>query len=124
MYTYYNPNPRGTRVGDCAVRAVAKALALSWGKAYATLCAEGYALGDMPNANHVWGKCLQTHGFRRHALSDTCPICYTISDFCADHPRGVYVLGMGDHVVCAIDGDWYDTWDSGDEIPSYFWAKE
>ena len=26
MWTYYNPNPIAVRVGDCAVRAVAKAI--------------------------------------------------------------------------------------------------
>ena len=65
-----------------------------------------------------------TRGFTRHALPDTCPICYTVADFCRDHPRGVYVLGIGDHVVCAVDGDWYDAWDSSAEIPAYYWERE
>jgi hypothetical protein len=35
----------------------------------------------------------------------------------------VYVLGIGDHVVCAVNGDWYDAWDSGAEIPAYYWER-
>lgn len=56
MYIHYNPNPRGLRVGDCAVRAASKAAGETWGSAYAALCALGYDCGDMPNANHVWGR--------------------------------------------------------------------
>lgn len=111
MYIHYNPNPRGLRVGDCAVRAASKAAGETWGSTYAALCALGYDCGDMPNANHVWGRYLHERGFTRHALPDTCPICYTVADFCREHPRGVYVLGIGDHVVCAVDGD-----------PLWFWA--
>lgn len=95
MYIHYNPNPRGLRVGDCAVRAASKAAGETWGSTYAALCALGYDCGDMPNANHVWGRYLNERGFSRHALPDTCPICYTVADFCREHPRGVYVLGIG-----------------------------
>lgn len=124
MYSAYNPNPIGARVGDCTVRAIAKATGQNWKRVYMGLCVDGFSLGDMPSANHVWGAYLRRNGFRRHALPDTCPDCYTVADFCRDHPHGVYVLAISGHVVCAVDGDWYDTWDSGGEIPVYYWAKE
>jgi hypothetical protein len=38
--------------------------------------------------------------------------------------KGVYVIGTGSHAVCVIDGDWYDSWDSGGEVCSYYWKKE
>ena len=28
------------------------------------------------------------------------------------------------HVVCVKDGNYYDTWQSGDEVPIYAWVKE
>lgn len=124
MHSAYNPNPLGARVGDCAVRAIARATDQSWERVYVGLCLQGLMLGDMPSANHVWGAYLRIQGFRRHTLPDECPDCYTVADFCRDHPRGVYVLAISGHVVCAVDGDWYDTWDSGEEIPAYYWAKE
>lgn len=71
MYIHYNPNPRGLRVGDCAVRAASKAAGETWGSTYAALCALGYDCGDMPNANHVWGRYLHERGFTRHALPDS-----------------------------------------------------
>lgn len=40
----YNPNPAGRAVGDCAVRAIAKALGVDWEKAYTLIAANGFAI--------------------------------------------------------------------------------
>ena len=124
MHRPFNPNPQGKRVGDCAVRAVARATGQSWARAYLWLCVEGFLMGDMPNANSVWGAYLRKHGFKRRTLPDDCPDCYTVADFCRDHPDGLYVLGTGSHVVCVEDGDFWDSWDSADVIPTYYFFKE
>lgn len=124
MYSAYNPNPMGARVGDCTVRAISRATGESWDTVYCGLCVEGLRLCDMPTANHVWGAYLRRHGFRRRALPDDCPDCYTVADFCRDHPHGTYVLAISGHVVCVSDGSYYDTWDSGAESPAYYWYKE
>lgn len=123
MWVQYNPNPTGRNVEDCAIRAVAKALDTDWETAYALIAANGYAMGDMPHSNSVWGAVLRQHGFYRTALPDTCPDCYTAEDFCIDHPQGIYVLGFGRHVATVIDGDIYDSWESSHEIPQYYWEK-
>ena len=124
MWVYYNPNPTERKVEDCAIRAVAKALGIDWESAYAMVTADGFAMGDMPHSNAVWGATLRKNGFYRKALPDTCPDCYTAEDFAADHPTGVYVLGFGRHVVTLKDGVLYDSWDSSKEIPQYYWFKE
>ena len=124
MYRHYNPKPTGARVGDCTVRAISKATGEDWARTFCGLCAEGMRLCDMPSANHVWGAYLRRRGFRRHALPDACPDCYTVADFCREHPSGVYVLAISGHVVCVQDGDYYDSWDSGAEAPAYYWQKE
>lgn len=124
-YSYYNPNPCGKSVGDCPVRAISKALGKSWEEVYAGLALQGFLLGDMPNADSVWGPYLREHGFTRHMLPDTCPDCYSVADFARDNPRGVYILSMpGRHVVAVVDGTILDSWDSSNEIPTYFWTKE
>ena len=123
-WVMFNPNPCGARVGDCTVRACCAATGKPWETPYCALTLEGFYRGDMPSANHVWGAYLRRCGFRRYALEDTCPDCYTVADFCRDHPSGVYVLAISGHVVTVIDGDWYDTWDSGGEVPAYYWMKE
>ena len=124
MYVEYNPNPVGRRVGDCAVRAVAKALGTDWETAYAKIAAAGFAMGDMPSSDSVWGAVLRQNGFYRDSISNTCPDCYTTEDFCRDHPEGVYVLGFGGHTATVVDGRLYDSWNSLEEIPVYFWHKK
>jgi len=49
--------------------------------------------------------------------------CYTVSDFAKAHPNGTYILAMPSHVVCVKDGNWYDTWDSGMEVPIYYFVR-
>ena len=48
----FNPNPRAAKVGDCAVRAVAKALGIDWYQSYVELASEGLTQCDMPSANN------------------------------------------------------------------------
>lgn len=124
MWIEFNNNPTGRRVGDCAVRAVSVALGIDWESAYAMMSTNGYLMGDMPSSNSVWGAVLRQNGFYRKSLPDTCPDCYTAEDFCNDYPEGIYVLGFGTHVATVIDGNIYDSWDSSQEIPQYYWYKK
>ena len=124
MYEFYNPNPTGRRVGDCAVRAVAKALGIDWEKAYILITSNGFAMGDMPSSDSVWGAVLRQNGFYRKAIENECPDCYTAEDFAKDHPKGIYVLGFGGHVATIKDGVIYDSWDSSREIPAYVWYRK
>lgn len=39
------------------------------------------------------------------------------------NPEGKYLLFVGGHVVAAINGNYYDTWDSGDRTIIYYFAK-
>lgn len=124
MFVFNNPNPKGSYVGDCVVRAIAIATDRSWFEVFVDLCVNGLILYDMPSSNRVWGEYLKNNGYRRHVISDNCPECYSIKDFCEEYPSGTYILGTGSHVVAVIDGNYYDTWDSGDELPVYYWSKE
>jgi hypothetical protein len=88
MYIKYNPNPVSTRnVDDCVVRAITKALNIDWETAYALLANNGFLMGDLMNSNLVWGSVLRQYGFKRSSIPNTCPDCYTISDFCKDHKK-------------------------------------
>lgn len=122
-YSQSNKNPAGLRVGDCTVRAIAEALGQSWEQTYIDLALQGLLMKDMPSANYVWGEYLRGKGFRSHLVpeGDYGPI--TVAEFSARHPMGTYILAISGHVVCVKDGDWLDSWDSGNEIPIYFWMK-
>lgn len=124
MWIHFNNNPTSRNVGDCAVRAVAKALDISWEDAYALIAANGYAMGDMPSSDSVWGAVLRQHGFYREAIPNECPDCYTVKDFCKDNPYGTFVLGFGGHVATVVDGNLYDSWNSENEIPIYVWYRK
>lgn len=123
MWVKFQNNPAGRNVGDCAVRAVSKALSVDWETAFAELVASAFFMCDMPSSDAVWGAVLRKNGFIRESLPNTCPDCYTAEDFCNDHPKGVFVLGFGGHVATVVDGKLYDSWDSSHEIPQFVWRK-
>lgn len=124
MYVYTNPNPIKKLTGDCVIRAIAILTNQSWEDAYMELCKEGLLMADLPNANSVWASYLHKQGYKRKAIPDTCPDCYTIGDFSIDNPNGRYALCTGSHLVAVISGDILDAWDSSREIPAYFFYKE
>lgn len=123
-YIYFNPNPNKKNVGDCSIRAIACATGYRWDDIYDLLSAKGRILKDMPSSNAVWGSVLQDLGFRRKAIPNTCPDCYTIGDFAKDHPVGTYIVCTGTHVVCIISGNVFDSWDSTQEVPQYYFVSE
>ena len=123
-YVEYNNNPVGRSVGDCSVRAISKALDYDWESAYVLLAVNGLNMGDMPNSDSVWGATLRQEGFYRKSIPNTCPECYTAEDFANDHPYGTYVLGFGGHVATIIDGVLYDSWNSSQLIPQYYWYRK
>ena len=124
MYRCYNPNPCGKAVGDCVIRAVSKVENMSWEQAYISVCVFGYVYCDMPSSNAVWSAYLKSRGYMQHAVPDNCPLCYTVKDFCREHDRGSFLLGTGTHVVAVVDGDYYDAWDSGNEVIDRYFTRE
>lgn len=121
MFQQFNPNPKGRSVGDCTVRALSMALSAPWDETYLALCAEGFDKKDMPSSNAVWGSYLKSKGFQKKLVPDTCPDCYTVTEFAQEHPKGTFVLLLSGHVVTIIDGVLYDSWDSSNEtVLAYF----
>jgi len=124
MYIEYNPNPLRKSVGDCVIRAITRVLEESWDEVFVSLMIKAFKMKDMPSSNSVWGSFLRNNGFSRHTIPDTCPDCYSIKEFCIDHPEGIYVLATGSHAIACVDGDYYDSWDSGEETAVYYWRKD
>lgn len=126
-FVYYNPNPlRRDNAGDCTVRAITKALedrGYDWELTYSQLCVYGMRYGDMPSANSVWGAFLLDNGFEEYSIIKKCRDCYTVNQFCKDHPDGIYVIGTDNHAVAVVQGDIWDTYNSGDMYPTYYFEK-
>lgn len=123
MFIKNNPNPEKKIVGDCVIRAIAILLDTTWEEVYEDICVLGREMYDMPSSNDVWSEYLFQKGYSRNIIPDTCPACYTVRRFCEDHRIGEYLLATGTHVVTVIDGNYHDTWDSGDEVPIYYFDK-
>jgi len=125
MWIKFNPNPCGrSNVGDCVVRAICASLNIDWETAFWLLCDSAFQMCDMPSGNAVLSAIMRQNGFYREAIPSQCPDCYSIRDFCREHPTGTYVLGTGSHVVAVINGDYYDSWESGYEIPQYYFYRK
>lgn len=130
MFIFHNENPDKKRTIDCVIRAVSFAMDQDWETTFVHIMVECMKQHDMPEVNSVWAEYLKSNGFKRYMIPDTCPICYTVKDFCNDHPIGNYILVIiaygseGGHVVAVRDGNYYDIWDSGNEVPTYYWVKE
>ena len=67
---------------------------------------------------------LKDKGFTRHIIPDTCPDCYTLEDFCREHPNGTFIVVLSGHVVTVVDGKAYDSWDSSCETVIYYWSRK
>ena len=128
-YRFFNPNPKQLIVGDCVIRAMSCLLEEDWDTAYARVSLQGFKIKDMPSSNSVWSECLLENKFE--PVMTICqfanPPC-TVRSFSEDHPKGRFLLfiggSAGGHVVTVINGDYYDTWDSGDEVPAYYWKEK
>ena len=123
MWKMCNPNPNGKYVGDCTVRAISLATDKPWHEVYFGLCLQGAVMCDMPSANSITTAFLRKNGFRRRTIPDDCPDCYTIEDFCKDHPKGTFVIGTGSHLTTVINGCLFDSWNSLAETPVYFFER-
>lgn len=119
-WQYYNPNPAGRKIGDCTTRALACALTGDdWLSAFAMQVAEAVLRYDETDADLVLAAVLRREGWGRSLVDDDT----TVANFATAHPHGVYILCPAGHVVCVAGGDWYDTFDSGDLVPIYFWER-
>ena len=122
-FVFCNPNPDKIMVGDCVIRAISIVLEQDWETSFIGVALVGFEKHDMPASNNIWGAYLEEKGFERLSILNTCPNCYTIKDFCKDNPKGRYILGTGTHAVAVVNGDYYDIWDSGNEVPIYYFAR-
>lgn len=123
MWEYFNNNPLGKRVGDCSVRAVSVALGVDWNTAYLMTTVKAYQNKDMPSSNDVIIKVLSDYGFKKIDHPEQCTYCYTVKEYCEMNKKGIFVLFLDGHVVTAIDGNYFDSWDSGEQLIMCIWGK-
>lgn len=118
-YKYYQPNGKDLKdkTGDCQVRALSKALNISWLEAFdltIPICRrlQTYTIFDGNHEKTV--EAMQDLGFAYTGVSSKKGSKRpTVKEFAKSHPTGRYIVKVAHHVVAVVDGVYYDTWDSG-----------
>ena len=121
MYIYHNANPSGKNTGDCVIRAISTITGLPWRQGHWNLAMISNDEYQMMDDNVVWHEYLVRLGFKIKPVNWPCA---QIRQFCRCFPGGRYILGTGKYVVAVIDGNYYDTWDSGNEYAVFYWKLE
>ena len=123
MWIYANPNPCRQEEPDCVVRAISIATGKTWDEVHCDLCRLSHEKCTMPSVNWLWELYLKQMGYEKLLLPSNCPSCTTIREFCKRYPKGTYIVATGNHAVCVKSGNIFDTWDSSDEVITYYFRK-
>lgn len=125
-----NLNPNNENIGDCVIRAIAKAYNIKYEdvvnefKNYNLLPNED---GDqVTNFAGLWynlSRIMEHYGYEDYIegyLLDR-PM---VRDFIKDHPTGTYIIGLAkpQHLTVVVDGTLYDTWDCTGKIIEEVWV--
>ena len=139
MIEYFNPNPtckffksgkpKNWYINDSAVRALAKALDVTWDKAYDVLVETGKKLYNVPTSKQVMEDVLASYGFKfitygKPSKDGKRP---SVKQFIEgqNESNKIYVLNLADYFVCAIDKKVFDVSDACLKSSVYsYWVKD
>ena len=127
-YVYFQPNKKDIkdRYGDCQIRALCKALDLSWVEAFdltIPICREVQTYTIFGGTCDIGKDNLEKLGFRYVGVSNKKGTRRpTVDSFAKDHPAGRFICKVAHHVVAVVDGKYFDTWDSG-SCSMYGWYE-
>ena len=114
----FNPNPKNRNIGDCTLRAYCAAFDIEWDDAFDI--ASEIAKENSSLIEYVSDKVIKDHfgydvdpDYNKKKVKAKDRI--TINDFTISHPYGTYILGVRKHLVTVKDGEYWDSWDSGDK---------
>lgn len=118
----YNANPKGWKVGDCVIRAVAVGTLGSWDTVFDRLSDIGKKKCRMPNDPLVYGKYLKDLGFiEEKQLKYASGRRYLIEDVVDEHPFDILLIHCAHHLTVAIRGHLIDTWNCGGRTSGKYW---
>lgn len=124
---YYNANKRGTRTGDCVNRSLSLALDIDYNILNKELNkAMNYAGKSSWKYPSVYRIVIKNHcpNVKGYVVTEN----ITLDDFANTHSTGTFLIETGEwggkspnHIVCMIDGKYYDSWDSsGEKVHNYY----
>lgn len=128
-YVYYQPNEKDLKdnYGDCTIRALTKALGISWLEAFDLMipyCREYQCSNIFNLPRPICNEVMDKLGFDYTGVSNKKgTIRPTVKTFAEKHKQGIYILNVANHEVTVVDGKYYDTWDSGNCSLYGFYTK-
>lgn len=133
---YFNPNPtckyfksgspKNWYINDSSVRAVAKALNLTWEDAYDKLSKAGKEIYNIPSSKQAIDKVLENeYNFITLGKPKKGESRPTVSNFAKQNNKGYYVLNLADYYIAIVDGEVYDVSEKCLESSVYsYWVKK
>lgn len=114
----FNPNPEDRNIGDCTLRSYCAAFDIDWNKAFdiASVVAKGEASMIQYVAQKVlteYFNCTVDESYNKKSVKKEDRM--TVNQFAETHPYGTYILHTRSHQVTVKDGEYWDSYDSGDK---------
>ena len=116
----YNPNPKGKNTGDCTIRAYCAAFDIDWDEAYdiaSEIAKENSVILDdskvVPKILIEAFNCEVDSKYNKKSVKAKERL--TVNNFAMSHPYGTYILHIRGHLVTCKNGEYWDSWDSGDK---------
>lgn len=114
----YNPNPKSRNIGDCTLRSYCAAFGITWEQAFDI--ASNVARKNSSMIQYVSDKvlteefnCTVDENYNKKKVKSKDRI--TVNNFAMTHPYGTYILHVRTHQVTVKEGEYWDSWDSGDK---------
>lgn len=127
MFIECNVNPKQLKVGDCVVRALAKASGLSWDEVYLDLCNLGMDMFRMPSDKKVYETWLEQNGFYKQKMprheDRTKYSVYELAEELNEIYEGYAVVAIANHMTVVGYGNIYDLWDCGNYKVGNFYVR-
>lgn len=128
MYKYFQPNKKDLKdeYGDCAIRALCKALNVEWIEAFKLIIPYEmeYQCPFPCMTLNLYKQMFTNLGFKYYGISNKKGSKRpTVEQFAKEHKQGIYILSTAGHFVTVVDGDWYDTWRSDDKCLYGYYEK-
>lgn len=125
----YNANDRGNRSPDCVKRAISMAFSVPYSQVAKDLRqAQAEVRQEKHNSYYEWNMyTVYSRVIKKYGGSERVKVAdrrQTVAEF-ADTHSGTWLLETGrnfnrsDHLVCVIDGEVFDSWDSLDQCVIY-----
>ena len=122
----YNVNPKGKKVGDCTIRAIAYASSQSWEKVHEDLFKIAMKEKCMVNEKRCEEKYLEQLGFtkmKQPRKGDGTKYLVREVDELIDTNKYDVVISVANHLTCVDKNYIIDIWDCGYKWIGNYWVR-